>query len=84
MMLAVLCSCAAKGEPRDQRLLKAGVAAYLEAKYGPNVFGMRHSLLERSKALFEDVLSDDAASAKSKREAADMLNKVNNRLAGDD
>jgi len=80
-MLAVLCSCAASADPRDRRLLKAGTAAYLEAKYGPSAFGIRHSLLERSKALFDEVLRDDAASDKSKREATDMLNKVNGRLA---
>jgi hypothetical protein len=41
---------------------------------------MRRKLLERAKALLEEVLNDDTASPNSKREAADMLSKVNERL----
>jgi len=48
----------------------------------PDVFGSRHTLLEKAKFLFEEVLNDNAASEKSRREAADMLDKVNARLEG--
>lgn len=68
------------GDARDRALLNAGTADYLQAKYLPNLFGRRHALLERAKTQFEEVLNDGAATPKSKREAADMLDKVNIRL----
>lgn len=69
------------GDARDRQLLLSGTGDYLKAKFGPDFFGMRRKMLLHAKALFEEVLSDDAASPKSKREAADMLSKVNARLA---
>jgi hypothetical protein len=64
------------GDARDRALLKSGTADYLQAKYLPDVFGRRHMLLERAKTQFEEVLNDGGASPKSKREAADMLDKL--------
>jgi hypothetical protein len=70
------------GDARDRALLKSGTADYLQAKYLPDLLGRRHSLLERAKTQFEEVLNDAAATPKSKREATDMLDKVNGRLEG--
>lgn len=88
----LLCGCATSshatqtgdlsGDAHDRGLLNAGTTAYLQAKYLPEMFGRRHALLERAKTQFEEVLNDAAASPKSKREAADMLEKVNIRLEG--
>jgi hypothetical protein len=90
--VALLCGCSGSqashnangntltGDARDRQLLVTATDDYLEAKFTPNFFGMRRKLLERAKALLEEVLNDDAASPKSKGEAADMLSKVNERL----
>ena len=93
LALAVLCCCwgsqtsrnananGLTGDARDRQLLLTATGDYLKAKYGPDFLGMRRRMLERAKALFEEVLNDGAASPKSKREAADMLSKVSEKLA---
>jgi hypothetical protein len=88
--MALLCGCwgsqasrntgGLTGDARDRQLLITATADYVQAKFAPKLFGSRQKLLENSKSLFEEVLNDEAASPKSKREAADMLNKVNARL----
>ena len=70
------------GDARDRQLLGTGIADYMRAKFAFDFFGSRHRSLVRAQALFEEVLNDGAASPKSKREAADMLAKVNARLNG--
>ena len=88
-LAALLCGCRASqaahtdnltGDARDRELLKTATSEYLEAKFGGNMFGMGDSLLRRAKTQLEEVLADDAASPKSKREASDMLDKVDSRL----
>lgn len=85
--MATLCCCAGSrtgtltGDARDRELLKAATADYLQAKYLPNLLGARRrSLFTQAKTLLTEVLNDDAASLKSKQEAADMLDNVNSRL----
>lgn len=87
MILATLWSCTASrtgtliGDALDRQLLKTATADYLQAKYLPDLFfARRRSLLMRSKMSFVEVLNDSGATPKSKREAADMLGKVNSQL----
>jgi hypothetical protein len=68
------------GDARDRQLVLSATSSYLEARYVGNIFGMQHSLLKRSQTLLQEVLNDDAASLKTKGEAADMLGKVDSRL----
>lgn len=90
--VTLLCSCVGSraprdnsagqvtGEARDRQLVTAATASYLRAKYFGAAFGMRRPFLEQSAALLHEVLSDNAASAKTRYEAEDMLRKVNDML----